>query len=378
MNFKELDELMLKMPEMGINAADIIITQNNKTIYRKTVGHSDYERKKPLNDKNIYWCFSATKVITCVMAMRLVEEGKLDLDAPVSDYLPEYKDVFVKRPDGSVSRAERVMKVRHLFSMSSGLSYDFRNAHMTEFFKNHPNATTREVVAEFVKTPLQFEPGTHFLYSLSHDVLAAVCEVASGMRFSDYLDKYLFSPLGMTDTGFYPDEQQRSRFVVMHRYQGGLGKSIPESLDNCYVFNDNYESGGAGLFSTVDDYSKFISTVAAGGVSADGYRLLKPETIALMQKNELCDEALLDFVKDRLFGYGWGLCGRVHMNSTISNSLSPIGEFGWDGAAAAFVMADPENKISLFFATHTLGCVYAYNVLHPLMRNLLYKGLIEE
>ena len=378
MNFKELDALMEKMPEMGLNAADLIVTQNHKTIYRKTVGHSDYEKNKPLNENNIYWCYSATKVITCTMALRLVEEGKLDLDAPVSEYLPEYKDIFVKRPDGSVSKAEKVMTVRHLFTMSSGLSYDFRNEHMTEFFKNNPHASTRDTVAEFIKTPLQFEPGTHFLYSLSHDVLAAVCEVAAGMKFSDYLEKYLFTPLGMTDTGFRPTEEQRSRFVVMHRYLGGLGKSIPESLDNCYVFNDKYDSGGAGLFSTVNDYSKFISTIAAGGVSADGYRLLKPETIALMQKNELCDDALLDFVKDRLYGYGWGLCGRVHTNPTTSLSLSPVGEFGWDGAAAAFVMADPENKISLFFATHTLGCVYAYNVLHPLMRNLLYKGLLEK
>lgn len=378
MNFKELDALMEKMPEMGLNAADLIVTQNHKVIYRKTVGHSDYEKKNSLNEKNIYWCFSATKVITCVMALKLVEEGKLDLDAPVSDYLPEYKDIFVKRSDGSVSKAEKVMTVRHLFTMSSGLSYDFRNEHMTEFFKNNPHASTRETVAEFIKTPLQFEPGTHFLYSLSHDVLAAVCEVASGMKFSDYLEKYLFTPLGMTDTGFRPTDEQRSRFVVMHRYLGGLGKSAPESLDNCYVFNDKYDSGGAGLFSTVNDYSKFISTIAAGGVSADGYRLLKPETIALMQKNELCDDALLDFVKDRLYGYGWGLCGRVHTNPTTSLSLSPVGEFGWDGAAAAFVMADPENKISLFFATHTLGCVYAYNVLHPLMRNLLYKGLLEK
>lgn len=378
MNFKELDALIEKMPEMGLNAADIIVTQNHKTIYRKTVGHSDYEKNKPLGDKNIYWCFSATKVVTCVMAMRLAEEGKINLDAPVSDYLPEYKDVFVKRADGSVSRAEKIMKVRHLFSMSSGLSYDFKCENIQRFLKDNPHASTREVVAEFVKSPLQFEPGTHFLYSLSHDVLAAVCEVASGMRFSEYLDKYLFTPLGMTDTGFRPTEEQRSRFVVMHRYQGGLGKSIPESLDNCYVFTDNYDSGGAGLFSTVNDYSKFISTVAAGGVSANGYRLIKPETIALMQKNELCDDALLDFVSGRLYGYGWGLCGRVHMNPTTSLSLSPVGEFGWDGAAAAFVMADPENKISMFFATHTLGCVYAYNVLHPLMRNLLYAGLSEE
>jgi CubicO group peptidase (beta-lactamase class C family) len=363
---------------MGIFAGDFVVTKDNEVIYRKTVGFSDYENTKPLNDKNIFWCFSATKVITCAMALRLVEEGRLDLDAPVSDYLPEYADVFVKRGSGAITRAEKVMKVRHLFSMSTGLDYNLKSDNIASFIEANPDASTREVVKQFVKAPLHFEPGTSFLYSLSHDVLAAVCEVVTGMRFSEYLEKYLFTPLGMTDTGFRPTEEQKSRFVAMHRYRVGVAKSDDIPIANAYMLTDNYDSGGAGLFSTASDYSKFISTLAAGGVSADGYRLLKPETIALMQKNEITDDGIMAFATTRLFGYGWGLCGRVHMNPAVSLSLSPVGEFGWDGAAGAFVMADLENNISIFFAMHTLGCVYAYNVLHPLMRNLVYKGIKSE
>ena len=378
MNFCELDNLLEKLPEMGIFAGDIIVTKDNEIVHRKTVGYSDYENTVPLNDKNLFWCFSATKVITCAMALRLVEEGRLDLDAPVSDYLPEYADVFVKHKDGTIAKAECVMKVRHLFAMSSGLDYNFRTGSVSRFLKENPHASTREVVKEFVKVPLNFEPGTDFLYSLSHDVLAAVCEVVTGMRFSEYLDKYLFKPLGMNDTGFRPTDEQKKRFVAMHRYRVGLAKADDIPIENAYALTDDYDSGGAGLFSCVDDYSKFISTLAAGGVSANGYRLLKPETIALMQKNELTDDGIMSFATTRLFGYGWGLCGRVHMNPVTSLSLSPVGEFGWDGAAGAFVMADPENKISIFFAMHTLGCVYAYNVLHPLMRNLVYKAIKAE
>ena len=163
MNFCELDDLFDKLPEMGIFAGDIIVTRDNEIVHRKTVGYSDYENTVPLNDKNLFWCFSATKVITCAMALRLVEEGRLDLDAPVSDYLPEYADIFVRRVDGTISKAENVMKVRHLFSMSSGLDYNFRTGSVSKFLKENPHASTREVVKQFVKVPLNFEPGTNFL-----------------------------------------------------------------------------------------------------------------------------------------------------------------------------------------------------------------------
>jgi len=375
MNFQLLDQLMDRMLDMGIPSADLVVTVDHKPVYRKIVGFADYERTKPIDDKTLYWCFSTTKVVTCVLAMRLVEEGKLLLDAPVSDYLPEYKDVFVQNKDRSITRTKNVMTVRHLFSMTSGLNYNQKAAPIQELVKSNPNASTREVVAQFVKTPLEFEPGTHYRYSLSHDVLAAVCEVASGMRFSDYLHKVLVEPLGLVDFGFRPTEEQKSRFAMLHTYKNGLGISVPRENENPYILSDEYDSGGAGLFASVSDFIKVISTVACDGVSPDGYRLLKPETIAMMQVNQLCDDGLQDFAQQRLYGYGWGLCGRVHMNPITSHSLAPVGEFGWDGAAAAFSMVDATNHIAMYFGCHTIGSTYAYNILHPMMRNYVYMGL---
>lgn len=373
MNFEKLDAYMQKIPIFGIPACELAITQDGKTIYRKEVGYSDTELTKPVTKRDIYWIFSATKVITCIAAMRLVEEGRLKLDDPVSKYIPEFAHITVKRKDGSITPAKNTMTVLHLFTMTGGLSYNLKTPEILA--ATTPTASTLDLVQAMAKTPLSFEPGTHYQYSLCHDVLAAVVELVSGMRFSDYLDTTIFKPLGITDMGFRPNAEQLSRFSAMYDYHDGTATATPRELVNAYAFSPNYDSGGAGLFATVDDYIKVISVIACGGQTADGYSILKPETISMMQENRLCDDALNDFVNRRLFGYGWGLCGRVHTNPLMSDSLSPIGEFGWDGAAAAFVMIDPANRLALYLGTHVKNCTYMYYKIHPTIRNLLYEGL---
>ena len=120
---------------------------------------------------------------------------------------------------------------------------------------------------------------------------------------------------------------------------------------------------------------KIITAIANGGKTKDGYSLLRPETIELLTVNRLCDRALDDLVKGRLFGYGWGLCGRVHRDAAASCSLAPIGEFGWDGAAGAFSMIDTRNNVALYFGTNTFGFTYGYNFVHPTLRNMVYEAI---
>jgi CubicO group peptidase (beta-lactamase class C family) len=148
--------------------------------------------------------------------------------------------------------------------------------------------------------------------------------------------------------------------------------------ENEYTLTRNYDSGGAGLFASVDEYIKIISVIANGGTTKDGYRILKPETIAMMQENHLCDDARNDFVNGRLYGYGWGLCGRVHMDANVSLSRSPVGEFGWDGAANAYVLVDAINHVAVYFGAHIKNCGYGYRVIHPTLRDLVYEGLEEQ
>lgn len=373
MNFSELDSFMKQMPERGFPACEIAVTKDGETVYRQSVGFADPQKTRPASANDIYWIFSATKVITCIAAMRLVEQGKMALSDPLSKYIPEFKSMNILRRDGSTVPAENAITLENLFTMTAGMTYDFKSQPILEAMKNDPS--TLGIVRAMAKVPLVFEPGTHYRYSLCHDVLAAVVEVVAGMKFSEYLRKYVFDPLGIKDMGFRPDDAQKARFSAMYNFKNGTAKPIERTVENEYAFSPEYESGGAGLFATVDEYTKIISVIACGGTTADGYTLLKPETIQSMTVNRLCDDALNDFITTRLYGYGWGLCGRAHMNPTLSMSRSPAGEFGWDGAAAAFNMIDTVNRVALCFGTHIKGCSYAYHMIHPTLRNLVYECL---
>ena len=237
--------------------------------------------------------------------------------------------------------------------------------------------TTREFVDELARQPLNFDPGTHYAYSLCHDVLAAVVEAASGMRFADYMQVNVFDPLGMNDTHYHIPEEKRPRLSAVYQFRHGVyqAKHLPNYTVPSYRYSDCYDSGGAGLVTSVNDYMKLLTTLSLGGTSPDGYQLLKPQTVAMLGQGFLPDDARADFNPTRLYGYSWGLCGRVHLEPHLSFARSPIGEFGWDGAAASFALVDATNRVSIFFATEVMGCNYAYHAIHPLLRDLAYEGL---
>ena len=371
MNVKALNELMDTMPLRGFPSSELAVMRDGELVYHRCAGYSDSKQTKRTTENDLYWIYSATKVITCIAAMRLVEEGRLSLTDPVSKYLPEYAELKVKDADGTVRPATKEMTILHLFTMSGGLTYNMRTAAIEAATTPMVDAVTLNKL--FVLEPLAFEPGEHYLYSLCHDVLAAVCEVIVGMPFSKYLDSLIFSPLGLKDIGFRPTKEQYDRISAMYNYDTGIAKANETDKNNLMSMLVNYESGGGGLFSSVSDYVKIINVLAMGGTTADGYRILKPETVEMMKKNYLTDVQRTDFVKHANYGYGWGLCGRVHMNPHASLSLSPIGEFGWDGAAGAFAMIDTDNRIAAFFATHVMHARYIYAIIHPRIRNLIYE-----
>ena len=375
MNFTRLTEFLNDFPKRGLPEVDLSVTWKGEEVYRNLVGFADEAKSKPASRDDLYWIYSTSKVITCTAAMRLVEEGKIALDDPVSKYLPAFDSLTVQQPDGSVKPAENVMTVEHLFLMGGGLDYDMATPALVALIHKNPNATTAEICNEMARKPLHFEPGTHYLYSLCHDVLGAIVEVVSGMTLGEYMQKYIFDPLGMTDTGFHPTEEQLSRIVDLYRYESGSGTAVKAEQRDRLRIAPNYESGGGGLFSKTDDYIKLVTCLANGGTGRDGYQLLKPETIAMMEVPRLCPAAKTDMVNSRLHGYSWGLCGRVHENPVYSLSKSPVGEFGWDSAGAAFSMVDTKNQVALYLACHVLNCNYAYHILHPMMRNLVYEGL---
>lgn len=375
MNFSKLDKFMDDMSLRGVPGCEIAVSLDGKTIFRKSVGYADNEKTRPMSPSDISWIFSCSKVITCITAMRLVEEGKIALDDPVSKYIPEFANLkLCDKNTGMITNATVPMTVEHLFTMTGGMNYKLSSAPIKAACEAE-GSTTLSIVRAMADVPLDFEPGEKYQYSLCHDVLGAIIEVVSGMRLSEYMQKYIFDPVGAIDIGFRPNDEQKKRFCDQFVYKNGTNTVTLRELKNQYALAQDYDSGGAGLFSTVDDYMKIITTIANGGKTADGYSILRPETIKMLQVNRLHDNALNNLVNDRLFGYGWGLCGRVHRNADVSCSKAPVGEFGWDGAAGAFSMIDTKNHIAMYFATNIFDFIYGYNFIHPTLRNMVYEAL---
>ena len=351
---------------------DLRVMQDHEEIFSHRAGVTDLHGQKPAANTDLYYIYSCTKPMTCAAAMQLVEQGKLGLDDPVSKYLPAYADAFLLQ-DGAPVKPQNTMTVRHLFTMSAGLDYVRTKAPIRRVLEENPMATTQEVVDSFIRSPLNFEPGDRFFYSLCHDVLAAVIEAISGMRFSDYLRKNIWEPLGMTRTGFHPTQEQRQELVWHFKYDAMTKRIVPKKDQNClYCLGGNYDSGGAGLFSCADDYRLFADAMACGGVGRTGNRILKAETIDLMRQDQTrmfwkpedpTDE------DNSEYNYGLGVRTRVRKQGRGS-----LGEFGWDGAAGAYTLMDPAHKLSVFFGMSVTGWTGLLTS-HVLLRDKVYESL---
>lgn len=375
MDFTKLTAYLDSLIEMGVPSVDTIVYRDHEPLYRHMAGWKDAEKKVPLAGDETYCLYSCTKVFTTCAAMRLIEQGKLHLDDPVSQYLPAYSHLTVKSEDGP-RPAKRPMLVRHLMSMQSGLNYDADTPAVRKLIQETKGqATTRQLAEAKAQDPLEFEPGENFLYSLSHDVLAAVIEVASGMKFSEYLKKNIFDPLGLTTIGFSLKEKDHARQCAQYMYNGEKKTFDPiESETLPYRYTPQYESGGAGLISDLKDYSTFADAVACDGKSKDGYAILSPAMIQLWSANQLGPVSRKSFDTWNRRGYSYGLGVRTRVTLQAGGRGS-IGEFGWDGAADSWVMIDPHLHLSAFFAMHVRGFPYAYDVIHPNLRNLIYEAM---
>ncbi|HZJ82176.1 MAG TPA: serine hydrolase domain-containing protein [Clostridia bacterium] len=375
MDNTKLIEFLDSLESHGIPGCDCVVYKDHKQIFRHITGFADDKRTKSLASDATYWLYSATKVITCTALMQLVDRGRIGLDDPVYAYLPEYKDLKVKI-GSDIHKAKNTMTIRHLLTMQSGLNYNLLAPSIRKVLKDTGNkATTRQIVEALANEPLDFEPGTRYQYSLSHDVLGAVVELVSGQGFGLYLDEHIFKPLGMNNTGFELTPERKSNMSGQFKYRENTSNTTPTSIKNHFVLSENFQSGGAGLVSTVDDYILFLDAMSNGGISQEGHRLLSMEAINEMRRNQLRSASKKDFDLFGRIGYSYGLGVRTLIDKEISGARSPIGEFGWDGAAGAYGLIDVENRLAIFYAQHVLNCGFAYDVIHPKIRDLTYEAL---
>lgn len=377
MSQSKLISFLNSLERYGIPGCDCIVYLNHRPVFRHMTGYSNKDKTKPITAETYYWMYSVSKLITCTAIMQLVEGGTISLDDPVYKYLPEYKEMKIRVNSVTVP-AKNYITIRHLLSMQSGMNYNISSRSILKTLKDtEGQANTRELIQALASEPLDFEPGTRFQYSLSHDVLGAVIEVVSGKSLDSYIEEKILLPLGMNKTGFELSAEKQSGMSDQFLYNVLSRTSKPIPNINDYVFTPNYKSGGAGLISTVDDFILFLDAMCNGGVGANGKQIITEESIELMRTDQLGDRAREDYIKMdwNRYGYSYGLGGRVLIDKELSGAKSPIGEFGWDGAAGAHALIDTKNHLAVFYAQHVLACDYAYKTIHRRIRDLTYEML---
>jgi CubicO group peptidase (beta-lactamase class C family) len=387
MDFTKLRTYLNTLEEAyGVHGLDCKVMREHETVCRHMVGHSDYSLKVPVSENDLYEIYSCTKIITVTAVMQLVEQGRIGLYDELEKYLPEFSDMQIatdfclgewpfKWPTlaSPLVPAKNKILIHDLMSMTAGLSYDVASEVIQQKkIETGNKAGTREMISAIARMPLIFEPGTRYSYSLGHDVLAAVVETVSGMTYGQFLRKNIFDPLAISEIYFRVPESEKHRLSAQYMKDMDTGVIAPHS-GMIFCLSDAYESGGAGLTCTVDAYSMVLDALANDGVGATGVRILKPESIRTMSKNWLNHQQLEDFKKSGKVGYGYGLGVRTLIDG--ASSRSPVGEFGWDGAAGAYALIDPINHISIFYAHEILGMITAYSEIHPTIRDLVYEAV---
>ncbi|MGG3456244.1 serine hydrolase domain-containing protein [Paenibacillus rhizolycopersici] len=345
-----------------IAGANFMIIKDGKEVFYHEDGYADLEAKRPISRDSIFRLYSMTKPITATAIMILLERGKIDLFDPVSTYLPGFMNQRVEK-NGELIPATREVNLHDLLNMTSGLIYDGPNQtgqHTQALFQElgirlfgqDPMSTT-EFANRLGQGPLAFEPGSSWAYGTSADVLGAIVEAVSGMRYGDFLKKEIFEPLEMNDTGFWLPEESRNRLV--HTYQdngeGGLKLYMDNHLGIIHEMDRKpaFESGGAGLASTIEDAAKFTTMLLNGG-NLNGVQLLRPRTVQYLTSASLSDAQQKSFDSwHTLCGHSYGKQMRILTDAGQAGVIGSQGEYGWDGWLGAYFCNSPQDRLTFLF-----------------------------
>lgn len=383
MKFDNLTNFMNSLTDWIIPGNSVVVYKDGQKVFEYSSGYSDLENKiKMTGDENIY-IYSCSKVATVTAALQLYEQGKFLMSDPLYEYIPEFRDMYI---GGDMKKTENPITMRNLFTMTAGLSY---NTETPAFDKareiTNGSMNTLSVIKCLAGEPLLFEPGTNWSYSLCHDTLAAVVEVISGKRFSEYMKQNIFDALDMKYSCYHASDEIKKRMAKQYIYDAGGEKDIVTlqnsqnskgivknaGWDNSLVFGEEYDSGGAGIITTVNDYAKFAAALANKGMGLNKNRILSAGTVELLKTNQLNGEQMKGYNWRRLAGYGYGLGVRTMVDRAAAGSNGSIGEFGWGGAAGSNVLIDTELNLAVFYAHHMLNPQEEYY--QPRLRNVVYS-----
>lgn len=369
---KQITEIIEKSIREGQNiGSSCMILKEGKELYFKAFGYADKEAGRPLKRDSIFRLFSLTKPVTSAAVMLLIDQNILSPESKLSDFFPEFSEMQCLDNEGNVVPCKTDITISHLLTMTSGLpyanwgnpSYNAAAKLFDEIIERqnaHTDITTEEFCRKAAEIPLLFEPSTKWVYGISADILGGVIEKASGMKLSQFLEKNFFEPLKMTDTGFYVPKEKLDRFTALYSWKND---KLERNYDNHLGLTDYtappaFESGGAGLVSTIGDYSKFASMLANSGVY-EGKRYLSEEAFRYMTAPKL-SPAQHSYLWDKLSGYSYGALMRIMVNKEASSVKTCNGEFGWDGWTGTYFCADAKNKIAVLYFTQICGAGTTY------------------
>lgn len=363
---EKLKQELIRAVERGeVAGANILILKDGKEAAYAQAGYADLEEKRHFERDTITRLYSMTKPVTSAAAMALMERGLLDLGANVQEFLPGFQNAMVAGEEGLVP-VRRPVRIQDLLQMTSGLVYGgaapcISYSETKKLFEEikarlfgEEALGTVEIANRLGKIPLAFQPGSAWQYGTSADVLGAVIEVISGKRFGEFLRETFFEPLEMEDTAFYvPEEKQPRLAKVYERTAEGLALYTQSHLGimNTMEKQPAFESGGAGLASTMDDYSHFAAMLMAQG-TYKGREILKPQTVRFMTGAELLSwqQEVFDHNWDSLGGYTYGNLMRVAKEPGKTFFMATEGEYGWDGWLGDYFSNSPKNGITILIS----------------------------
>ena len=353
----QIDQILRQKSDANeIPGVVAIAATAKEVIYQGAFGKRDLSKPDAMTADSVFWIASMTKAITTAGAMQLVEQGKLALDAPIGKLLPdlaspEVLEGFDAAGEPKLRPANKPITLRHLMTHTAGFCYDMWNGDMVKYLEKTglPGITTCKNDA--LKTPIMSDPGTRWEYGTNIDFVGKAIEAVSGKRLDTYLRDHLFTPLGMSDTGFKLGDSQRKRLVAMHaRGPDGSLAPIPFELEQ----DPEFHMGGGGLYGTAGDYIKFTRMILNKG-SGNGNQLLKPETVAMMGQNHIGELTMTKMTSAVAFATNdvdlypdmvkkWGLSFLITTAQT-PEGRSP-GSLAWAGLANTYYWIDPSRDVT--------------------------------
>ena len=364
-----------------------LVSRGTPDVWFRAHGDMDVERELPIWRDTIFRIYSMTKPITSVALMMLHEEGRFQLDDPVSKYIPSWAglEVFAEGDEKGFTTAapERPMTIKDLLTHTSGLTYGFMNSHPVDaLYRRHglDGGDLQALIDKLAELPLQFSPGTRWNYGYSTDVCGYLVQVLADQDLDVFVAERITKPLGMSDSGFRVPEASLPRFAACYEFAGPDAYRLQDDpRESRYLQRPERLSGGGGMVSTIDDYHRFARMLLGRG-ELDGVRLLGRKTVEYMTCNHMPGNRDLAAMGQPVFsetpydGIGFGLGFSVVLDPVTAGVLDSPGEFAWGGAASTYFWVDPVEDLIVVFMTQLLPSS-SYPIRREL-KTLIYSALV--